>query len=58
MYAVFQCTLLTDQGKAFVHQHADDYDAAEVYAKISAYAMQSTKASLDSSKLLSYITFV
>jgi len=58
MYAVFQCTLLTDQGKAFVCQHADDYDAAEVYAKISAYAMQSTKASLDSSKLLSYITSV
>ena len=56
MYAVFEKTLLTDQGKAFVREHELDFDAQKVFFKISSYALKSTRASLDSSKLLKYVT--
>jgi hypothetical protein len=56
MYAVFECTLqMTDQGKAFVHQHEQDFDAQKIYSSLQDYSVTSTKASLDTSKLLSYI---
>ena len=58
MYAVFERTLLTDQGKAYVCEHQEDFDAQAVYDKISTYAQNSTRAALDSSRLLSYITSV
>ena len=58
MYAVFVKTLLTDQGKAYVHEHEKDFDAQAVFKKMSTFALNSTKASLDSSHILSYITSV
>ena len=58
MYAVFIKTLQTDQGKAYVREHEKDSDAQKVYKKISEFALKSTKASLDSSNILSYITSV
>jgi len=56
MFAVFDRTLLTDIGKALVCEHETDFDAQKVYAKIVKYYLKATKASLDSSNLLSYIT--
>jgi len=53
MFAVFERTLLTD-----VHNDEDDADAREVYKKVVDYYLKSTKASLDSSDLLSYITSI
>ena len=58
MYAVFEKTLLTDQGKAYVREHEQDFNAQAVYRKISTYALTSTRASLDQSQILSYITSV
>ena len=55
MYAVFERTLQTDQGKAFVRQHEQDFDAQKIYSSLQDYSVKSTKASLDTSKLLSYI---
>jgi hypothetical protein len=56
MYAVFERTLLSDKGKALVREHTLDYDAQRVYTELCAYALQSTKATIDSSNLLTYIT--
>ena len=56
MYAVFEKTLLTDQGKAYIREHEMDFNAQKVFSKILKYALKSTKASLDSSRLLKYIT--
>ena len=58
MFAAFECNLLTDQGKAFVRDYASTYDAQSIYRDLCAYALQSTKASLDSSAILSYLTSV
>jgi len=58
MFAVFDHTLLTDTGKALVCKHENDFDAQKVYAKIVKFYLKSTRASLDSSNLLSYITSV
>jgi hypothetical protein len=56
MYAVFEKILLTDKGKALVRKHAATFDAQRVYKEISTYALTSTRASLEASKLLTYIT--
>ena len=56
MYAVFEKTLLTDKGKALVRQHQHTFDAQAIYRELSAYAMLSTKATMNASSLLSYIT--
>ena len=56
MYAVFECTLLTDQGKAYVHEHEATFDVQTIYKKIKTYSSTSTKASIDASHILSYIT--
>jgi hypothetical protein len=58
MYAVFKHTLQTDQGKAYVWEHEKDFDAQKVYASLQAYSIMSIQASLDTSKILSYITSV
>jgi len=58
MFAVFDRTLLTDTGKALVHEHENDFDARKIYLEIVKFYLKSTKASLDSSNLLSYITSV
>jgi hypothetical protein len=56
MYAVFERTLLSDKGKALVREHTADFNAQAVYKEICAYALKSTKATLDSSTMLTYIT--
>ena len=56
MYAVFEKTLVTDKGKALVRQYQHSFDAQRIYKKLSEYAMKSTKATMDASSLLSYIT--
>jgi len=58
MFAVSDCTLLTDTDKALVCEHKNDFDTQKVYAEIVKFYLKSTKASLDSSNLLSYITSV
>ena len=55
-YAVFEHMLQMDQGKAFVRQYEQDFDAQKIYSSLQDYSVKSTKASLDTSKLLSYIT--
>jgi hypothetical protein len=56
MYAVFEKTLLTDQGKAYVREFEKESDAQSIYRRISEHAIKSTKASLEASTILSYIT--
>lgn len=56
MYAVFKKTLLTNKGKALVCQNQHSFDAQQIYKELSAYVMQSTKAAMNASFLLSYIT--
>lgn len=56
MYAVFERTLQTDKGKALVRMYQDTYDAQTIYKELKEYSMKSTKASLDSRDLLSYIS--
>ena len=56
MYSVFLRTVQTDQGKVFVREHQDDFDAQKVYAKLHDHAVSSLAASLESSRLLAYLT--
>ena len=56
MFAVLNKTLQTDQSKKLVRAHEDDSNAQAVYTELRAYALLSTKSSLDSSKLLTHIT--
>ena len=56
MYAVSTKTLKTDKGKSMVRIHADDYDAQSIHAEMYDYAQCSTKASVEASYLLTYIT--
>ena len=56
MYAVFEKTLLTDKGKALVRAHQSSYDAQTIYKELLDYALTSTKATMDATALLSYIT--
>ena len=56
MYSVFERTLLTDQGKALVRQHESARDSQIIYKHLSACYEENTKAALDSSSLLAYIT--
>ena len=56
MYAVFEKTLLTDKGKALVHAHQRKYDAQKIYQELCEYALKSTKAIMDTSSILTYIT--
>jgi hypothetical protein len=57
IFAVFEKTLLNDQGKAYVPEYEKQSDAQSIYRRIvSEYAIKSTKASLEASMILSYIT--
>ena len=54
MYAMFDKTLLTDQGKKSVRLY--DGNAQLVYKHFTEASLNSTKASMDSAKILAYIT--
>jgi hypothetical protein len=56
MFAVFKKKLLTDQGKAYVREYEKQSDAQSIYRRISKYAIKSTKASLQASTILLYVT--
>ena len=56
MYAVLDMKVLTDRGKAIVCEHETDFDAQNVYKKLREPCRKSTKALIDSSSILSYIT--
>ena len=58
VYAVLESKLLTDVGKSLVREHEKDFDAQSVYIKLQAHHLKSTKAMINSSKILSYITSV
>ena len=48
--------LLTNQVKNFLREHQGDKDSHKLNAKISAHALKSTEALLNSSKLLTFVT--
>ena len=56
LYAVLESKVLTDRGKAIIREHEHDFDAQKVYQKIKSYHLKSTKAKMESSVILSYIT--
>ena len=58
MYAVFKRVLQTDKGKALVRSNEATSDARLIFAELCHDALCSTRASIDSSRLLSYITSV
>jgi len=58
MYAVFERVMLTDKGKALVRSHEADANAQKIFNKLCKDALRSTCSSIDSSRLLSYITSV
>ena len=58
IYAVLEQKVLTDRGKGFIREHENDYDAQKVYQKLVDHHLKSTKAMIDSSSILSYITSV
>ena len=58
MYAVAEKTLLTDIGKTAVRRQESTFDAQAVYKELFDQMDKSTKASLNSTNLLKYITSV
>jgi hypothetical protein len=56
MFAVFNKILLTDQGKKIVRAHEIDCNAQKIYGELRDYLLESTRSSLDASKLLTHIT--
>jgi len=58
MYAVFERVLQIDKGKALVRSHEADANAQKIIDELCKDALRSTCSSIDSSRLLSYITSV
>jgi hypothetical protein len=56
MFAVFNKILLTDQGKKIVRAQEVDSNAQAIYEELRDYLLESTRSSLDTSKLLIHIT--
>ena len=56
IYAVLEAKVLTDVGKTFVRAHEHDFDGQAVYNKLKVHHLKSTKAMIDSSAILTYIT--
>ncbi len=58
MYAVFERVLQTDKGKALVRLNEATSNTQKIFTELCQDALHSTRASIDSSRLLSYITSV
>ena len=58
MYAILEQKVPTDHGKGFMREHENDYNAQKVYQKLVDHHLKSTKAMIDLSSILSYITSV
>jgi hypothetical protein len=56
VYAVLESKVLTDSGKAIVREFETTFDAQQVYNKRIKHHLKSTKARIESSTILSYIT--
>jgi hypothetical protein len=48
--------LFLNRGKAIIRDHEHDFDAQKVYKTLKNYHLKSTKAKIESSVILSYIT--
>jgi hypothetical protein len=55
-YAVLDSKVQTDSVKPIIRDHEPDVDAQNVYKKLKNYHLKSTKAKIESSIILSYIT--
>jgi hypothetical protein len=55
-YAVLEKTVMTDRGKAIVRKYEAMSDAQKAYGELCELHMRSTKAQMESSDLLAYIT--
>jgi hypothetical protein len=58
MYAILEAKVLTDAGKAIIRRHKSTSDAQKAYVELTEHHLRSTKAMIDSSMILSYITSV
>jgi len=58
MYAVFERVLQTDKGKALVRSNESNSNTQKICEELCKDALRSTHTSIDSSRLLSYITSV
>jgi len=58
MFAVFERVLQTDKGKVLVQSNEATSDACLIFTELCQDALHYTRASIDSSRLLSYITSV
>jgi len=56
MYAVFKRVLQMDKGKALVRSNETTSNAQKIFTELCQDALRSTHASINSSRLLSYIT--
>jgi hypothetical protein len=56
VYAILESKVLTDRGNVIVREYEDTFDAQEVYKKLTEHHLHSTKAIIESSNILSYIT--
>ncbi len=58
LFSVFEKCLLTDMGKSLVRKHHATADAQALYQEIHAHHNKSTRADIDASQILSYVTSV
>ena len=56
MYSVFDDKLQTDMGKHLVRAHESTSDAQKIFTLLHEYALKSTRADIESSQTLEYIT--
>jgi hypothetical protein len=56
VYAILESKVLTDKGKSIVRKYQLTYDAQRAYKELVNHHINSTKAMIDSSSILSYIT--
>jgi hypothetical protein len=56
LYAVLESKVETAKGKATIRKHESTFDAQKAYAELQNHHLTSTKASLNSVKILGYIT--
>jgi hypothetical protein len=56
LYAVLESKVETAKGKTIICKHESSFDAQKAYSELQNHHQNSTKASLSSVKILSYIT--
>jgi hypothetical protein len=56
LYAVLESKVETAKGKAIIRKYESSFDAQKAYAELQTHHLTSTKASLNSVKILGYIT--